>query len=486
MKFKAYPNPISKPREPSARKAPRILGSEIQPLDWSRHQTDGLVLDEHTQKDLEIFEAECSGKSLYEICNFTHTQGGAKILKQRMELPFSDAETIRFTQNSIAFIVRNRGVFTKLPYYITRSVEQYQREFLMMVTQNGRLEFTIGALALKLNHDRYYQNIVRGVQLTCGLIRALRAYLEQEELSMSSGELTPICQEMNKLLHRPRLQQVPVKEIEGGWFLKILRLDQTFRLHEKGVILRLMQLIYETDALVSMADATHKYGYTLPEIVDGPVQIQAEGLIHPHVENAIPNSVNLDQEYRLLFLAGPNMAGKTTYLRAVATALYFGHLGMGVPASHFEFVPVNRLYSSISLNDNLHTGVSYFRAEVLRIKAVANAIAEGFRVVAIMDEPFKGTNVKDAFDASLAVLKRLESKHHCLFIFSSHLIELDDHFGSSTNIRRCHFEAQESEGQLQFDYQLQPGVSHQRLGMRVLAEERVFELLDRPTNSTTI
>src|SRR5690606_21268670 len=122
------------------------------------------------------------------------------------------------------------------------------------------------------------------------------------------------------------------------------------------------RLAYELDALVSMADTTHKLGYVIPEVLDGPTRLHATGLVHPQVKNAIPNDVALDQQNRLLFLTGPNMAGKTTYLRAVATALYLGHLGMGVPAARFSFTPVDRLFSSISISDDVHTGTSYFLA----------------------------------------------------------------------------------------------------------------------------
>jgi DNA mismatch repair ATPase MutS len=95
-----------------------------------------------------------------------------------------------------------------------------------------------------------------------------------------------------------------------------------------------------------------------------------------------------------------------------------------------------------------------------------------------MDEPFKGTNVKDAFDASLAVLERLATKEDCLFLFSSHLIELDDQLEETRQISRSHFIAEVDCGKLKFDYQLRPGVSDQRLGVRVLEEEGVFDLLD--------
>jgi len=192
----------------------------------------------------------------------------------------------------------------------------------------------------------------------------------------------------------------------------------------------------------------------------------------------VGNPVALNQSQRLLFLSGPNMAGKTTYLRAFATALYFAHLGVGVPAATFRFTPVDRLFTAISLSDDIHSGVSYFRAEALRARAIAEAIAAGDRVVAVLDEPFKGTNVKDAMDATLAIMDRFSAREGCLFMFSSHLIELSDKVSESTQVDRRYFEAEEGEGRLRFDYKLRSGVSSQRLGMRVLREEGVFDLLD--------
>ncbi len=116
---------------------------------------------------------------------------------------------------------------------------------------------------------------------------------------------------------------------------------------------------------------------------------------------------------------------------------------------------------------------------MLRVKAIAKAIAQGFRVVSLMDEPFKGTNVKDAFDATLALVQRFAHQKNCLFILSSHQIEIiKDHRVAKKLIDFRHFEAQEYGQYLQFDYRLRPGVSEQRLGMRVLKEKGVLDLLD--------
>lgn len=439
-----------------------------------------LGLDANTLKDLEIFESEDGNTSLFELFNLTQSRGGAAVLRRRMQRPWSRGTRILATQASLTYVLERRQAFTKLASlaYTTGRVERYQQETLPMVTHENTLEFSLGVIAFRLDHDRDYIKIVRGVQVTCGLIRMLRRFVAQAELTAPAGELAGVLDEMRALLAGPRLSRVPDHEIGGWGSLKILRIDQVFRLHEKSAINRLLELIYETDALVALADVTRRHAFVLPQVEEGPLRVHAEGLVHPLVPNAVANPVDLNQTHRILFLTGPNMAGKTTYLRAIATALYLAHVGMGVPASRFRFVPAERLFSSISLNDDLRSGISYFRAEALRVKAIAQAAAEGHRVVALMDEPFKGTNVKDAFDASLAILERFAKKKDCLFMFSSHLIELSEQLGEISQVDFRYFEAEEDEGRLRFEYALRRGVSSQRLGMRVLREEGIFEILD--------
>lgn len=443
---------------------------------------DSLILDADTKADLNLFGSQSDASSLFSFCNRCRTEGGEKVLRQRMAAPWSSAERIRATQGSISFILEHRSIFAELPSaYVAKNVERYTSASLPLVRQRGLLTFTVSAVALWINEDHLYVKITQGVQLTYRLVGALRRFVHQAQAAALDGELAPLIEEMARLLDRPRLADIadgePNREI-GSWFWNKLRLDQAFRLYEKETVTRLLQLVYEVDALVAMADVTGEQGFILPLVLAGPVRLEAEGLVHPFIANAVSNPAELNQDRRVLFLTGPNMAGKTTYLRAIATALYFAHLGMGVPAQSFSFVPIQCLLTSISVSDNLNDGVSYFRAEALRVKAVAQAIADGYRVIAIMDEPFKGTNVKDAFDASLAILERFATSEDCVFVVSSHLIELSERLNTASHVDYRYFEAEEQGDQLCFDYVLLPGVSSQRLGMRVLREEGVFDLLD--------
>ncbi|PCJ22622.1 MAG: hypothetical protein COA96_13855 [SAR86 cluster bacterium] len=477
MRIGYFPSIKSILRDSSLSKGQKVSRYKIRAVKQDRVVSKTLKLDAHTLKDLEVFEAEGSGRNIFDLYNSTKTQGGSQVLRHRMENPFADLNSIRQTQKSIRYITKRRKIFTQLAFWTTGRVERYQRDPLMFVLQKNRISFAISASILKLFDGHHYLRILRGAQFTCLFINSLREYLIEVESDLPQGELGLLVEDIRQILLRPKFLEVPSSELRGRKYLKVLRLDQSFRVYEREQVQELMRLTYEMDALVSMADATSKYNYVIPEILDGPTKISGSGLVHPQVENPIANEVGLDQEGRLLFLTGPNMAGKTTYLRAISTALYMGHLGMGVPATSFAFTPVDRLFSSISISDNVHTGTSYFLAEVLRIKSIASAVSEGLRVIAIMDEPFKGTNVKDALEASLAIIEGLESKNNCLFLFSSHLIELDDEFAPSTRIVKCYFEAQENKGKLEFDYLLRSGVSHQRLGMRVLSEQGVLDLL---------
>jgi DNA mismatch repair protein MutS len=445
---------------------------------------DEMVMDPQTYKDLEIFEGEGGASSLYDLCNSTRSTGGANALKARMRKPWAKAHRIRAVQDSIAFIREHRVPFEKLlSDTTTGTIEQYLNSGLPLVMSESKLQFWIWALEVRFGDFRPYNRILRGVQSASNMVRALRRVAAFPELQGAPGEVGGLITEMRALLDHPTLKLVADTERYDLSVWKVLRLDRTLRLVERATVERLLDIACDLDALVALADTVDRLGWVMPDIVEGALTVDAEDVKHPFIAHAVPNPIGLDQESRrMLFLTGPNMAGKTTYLRSCGIALYLAHLGMGVPARSFRFSPCDRLFSSISVHDNVRAGVSFFRAEALRVKVIAQSVTDGYRVVALMDEPFKGTNVKDALDASQAVLARFAEKHDSLFLVSSHLIELGALMQESGRVDLQHFEASEHEGRLRFEYRLRPGVSTQRLGMRVLREEGIFELLDAETN----
>jgi DNA mismatch repair ATPase MutS len=441
---------------------------------------DEMVMDPQTYRDLEIFEAG-SGPSLYDICNSTRTLGGGKVLAARMKKPFKSASRIRAVQESLAYVRAHRPAFDRLPStLVTHEVHTYLTGSLPLVGAERGLPFLVEATNLRFGDFRPYAKIYRGVQLTSKLVHGVRHFLAHPDLGAAEarGDIAPVLAELATLIERPAFGTITDRDETGAGALRVIRVDRLFRAQERATLERMLDLIYEIDALVAMSDTCDRYGWIVPEVEEGGLRIIGEDVFHPFVSNAVANAVRLGGSQHVLFLTGPNMAGKTTYLRACGMALYLAHVGMAVPAKSFRFSPCERLFSSINITDDVRSGVSFFRAEALRVKAIVQAVTEGLRVVAMMDEPFKGTNVMDALDTSRAVLEGFIDRPECLFMVSSHLIELGEGMRQSGRVDCRRFEANEEDGRLRFDYVLRSGVSSQRLGMRVLREEGIFSMLE--------
>ncbi|ULT41595.1 hypothetical protein KRR40_44525 [Niabella defluvii] len=101
------------------------------------------------------------------------------------------------------------------------------------------------------------------------------------------------------------------------------------------------------------------------------------GLYHPSLKNPVGNDVSMDASQNLIFLTGANMAGKSTFLRSLSTALYIAHMGFPVAAKAMEFSVLDGIYTTINLPDNLGIGASHFYVEVLRVKKMAQELRTG-------------------------------------------------------------------------------------------------------------
>ncbi|HEX9106476.1 MAG TPA: hypothetical protein VF832_04600 [Longimicrobiales bacterium] len=442
---------------------------------------DELFIDQATFCDLEVFEAQDGQPGLFRLFDRARTRGGADVLRKRFLAPSSDPERIRAVQASLKFMQEHRRAFDALPgQYVMSTFDNYFHWRLAAPVSMHDAAAVVDGVQLLLESYPQYTQISRGARQTARMISAMRRLAFDPAMAQAPGDLGEYLAQVRQTLQRPALAALELEHEDRWGVVRVLAVDRVLRGSEKESIEHLRDLLFQLDALSSMARVTSEYGFVFPEVVDGEPQVAAEGLVHPLVPDAVANPLRLDARSRLFFLTGPNMAGKTTYLRATGIAIYLAHLGMGVPARWFRFAPCDALFTSITLTDNVRAGVSFFEAEALRARAIAAAVAAGKRVIALLDEPFKGTNVKDAMDASRAYLARLATFERSLFLASSHLIELADPLMANGVTACWRFEATESEGHLAFDYVLRDGVSAQRLGMKVLEQKGVFALLDDP------
>jgi len=254
---------------------------------------------------------------------------------------------------------------------------------------------------------------------------------------------------------------------------------QLYQYTEKTAMKTLEEVFLKMDAWSSMARAVHEHQLFFPEVIDRKAPLlEAKGLYHPLLETAVAYDIQLDQEKNFLFLTGANMAGKSTFIRAVGIGLYLAALGMGVPAKEMRCSTFDGLLSNIEVTDNTLNGESYFFNEVQRVKTIVEKIKEGSKWLILIDELFKGTNIVDAMKCSTTVVEGLRKVDSSIFILSTHLYEIGEPLRKYQNIQFRYFETEVIDDNLIFSYQLREGISNDRLGYLILQREKVTGLLN--------
>src|SRR5688572_24578869 len=156
-------------------------------------------------------------------------------------------------------------------------------------------------------------------------------------------------------------------------------------------------------------------------------------------------------------------------------------MGFPVAASNMEFSVKDGMYTSINVPDNLALGYSHFYAEVLRVKAVAEDVAAGKALVVVFDELFKGTNVKDAYDATLSLAEAFVGHRACFFIISTHIVEVGEALRERCGNFLFAYLPTVMRGAIpHYTYQLTAGITRDKQGMTIIENEGVLELIRSP------
>jgi DNA mismatch repair protein MutS len=432
-----------------------------------------LLIDQETVRDLEIFRTRNGEPGIFQILDLTKTQGGRRALRFRFENPMSDPDLISRVQEGVEFLASEEIGFDPNPNLI-RDVRAYLDSSWDVASRAGGLRFLMEAGLGALSHRDLFRFARRGVSTAQEMISQILPFLKDLQRRDPPSEVMRPVENLLALVDRLRLGRVSVSRFP--WALA--RADRYLRVERKADFQRFFELLSDLDALISMASAMKAKGLVFPEIVESPeFLLEGEGVFHLFLKNPVGNPVKIGEGKSLVFLTGPNMAGKTTYLKAVAVSNYLAHLGMGVPAKRLRFVPLDRIYSSLRPEESLRDGLSFFMAEVLRAKEIAKAVAGGQRALVLFDEVFRGTNVKDALDASLLVIRGFSKFRGSGFLFSSHLVELAEDLRREDSVLLSCFDGEIRDQQARYDFRVRDGVSDQRLGIQLLEQEGVVEIL---------
>ncbi len=432
--------------------------------------------DKTTIHDLSIFNSE-EELSIFNKLNFTTTVGGKEWLRTLLGKPLNSLHKIEETQQMITGLL---SVLPQLPQNITNGTIMVIERFYETAIDDIPSSNAANGLTYKLFHSADYSLTRYSVSHFIDLFKGLSAIV-QLLVNTESSLLKNISERIVSLLNRPIIQQMSQWDKSKKLsFAQVLHFGGFVRRQYKQESLELTDIYNRLDAYISMATACKKFNFCMPAFKESAEPfLEAKQLYHPLLPTPVAYDINLNPQQNFLFMTGANMAGKSTFIKAVGVNVYLAHIGMGVPAKSFALSMFDGLLSNIQVVDNIVNGESYFFNEVQRIRKTIEKISDGKKWLILIDELFKGTNVQDAMKCSTVVIEGLRKMPNALFILSTHLYEIGEALKQYSNIQFKYFETEVKNDQLSFSYHLKEGISNDRLGYLILKREGVVKLLNQ-------
>ncbi len=433
--------------------------------------------DKTTLIDLSIFNHE-EEFSVFSKLNLTRTVGGREKLRQIFNKSLPDIDSINNVQNTLRLILAGEE---KWPLAISNgSIMMIHKFYETSIDQPPARPTATSAHYYKLFHGPDYSLIKYSTGHAFDFIKGMQGVIDSFLTAEAPVNLKTLLQKAKNIIEKQQFEIILRKQKSTDLSItEMLSLAYYIRYHYKQQLFELIEIYFHLDAWYGMAMAVKEFHLSFPVFIssDEPV-LQAERLFHILLEQPVSYNVALNRKNNFIFLTGANMAGKSTFIKAVGSAVFLAHIGMGVPAKSMELSLFDGLLSNINVVDNVVKGESYFYNEVQRIKNTILKISDGRKWLILIDELFKGTNVQDAMKCSTVVIEGLIKIKDSLFILSTHLYEISEDLKSHSNIDFKYFETHVSDEKLSFSYQLKNGVSNDRLGYLILKKEKVIELLE--------
>lgn len=438
------------------------------------------IVDKQTLEDLAIF-GKGRGKSVYSLFNTTRTRGGALILEDMFRYPLSEADKINLRSSIIRYFMTENVSF---PFQIEwfDTVEHY----LSNRDDRTRLNLEENTLQRKirgaLGADMEYEQLQKGVVAAIGIINGVNDFIVPARQKAENSPYQEEFRLLEKMIREPvlewALQEKGTKKLP---YAKMVGYDRMLRYEGYDILKKLLYHIYALDVYISVAALACQRGFVFAEALPAVKnRLDIKGLYHPLLDAAVPNSIYVDNQQNVIFLTGANMAGKSTFMKSFGIVIYLAHMGFPLPVERMVFTVQNGMYTTINLPDNLNMGYSHFYAEVLRVKKVAEQVNHNENLIVIFDELFRGTNVKDAFDATVAVTEAFATRRNCTFLISTHIIEAGEVLKQKCdNIDFVYLPTVMKGNIPTYPYTLEQGITNDRHGMMIIENEGILDILNK-------
>lgn len=319
-----------------------------------------------------------------------------------------------------------------------------------------------GIKTLKVGYNKvfgYYIEVSKG---SMGLIKDEFGYERKQTLANNERYISPILKEKEALILSAEERII---ELEYQLFCQIREQVKTYI----PKLQQISKIISEIDCLQSFAKVSEENNYVRP-ILNENKNLKIIDNRHPVVEKVIsssfiPNDIIMDENTNILLITGPNMAGKSTYMRQLAITVIMAQIGCFVPASEAILPIFDAIYTRIGASDDLVSGESTFMVEMLEAnRAISNATSNS---LILFDELGRGTATFDGMALAQAIIEYIHEQIKCKTLFSTHYHELTDLETKLKNLKNIHVSAHEEDGNITFLHKIEDGSIDKSYGIHV-------------------
>ena len=351
--------------------------------------------------------------------------------------------------------VINQGYSTELDEL--RHIQNHGDEFLLELEARERERTGLSTLKVEFNR-------VHGFYIELSKVQAEQApadYQRRQTLKNAERFITP---ELKTFEDKVLTAQEQALALEKHLFEALLKEVQT----ALPQLQKAAKAAAALDVLSTFAAIAAERGFVCPEFADYPV-IHIENGRHPVVEQQVrhftANHTRLDHKHRLMLLTGPNMGGKSTYMRQVAHIVLMAHTGSFVPANSAQIGPIDQIFTRIGASDDLASNRSTFMVEMSETAYILHHATE--QSLVLMDEVGRGTSTFDGLALAQAIAEHLLQKNKSFSLFATHYFELTKLPEAHATAVNMHLSALEQGQDIVFLHHIEPGPASKSYGIAV-------------------
>lgn len=418
-------------------------------------------------KDLDI------EKELLPLLDFTQNDFSKIILLNILNQPLNSLEEILFRQSLLQGFIANYAILKNFSYHRGDLLEVFA---FLKPSNFGDNPKRIKRIELLLSDQKRYRKAGEFCQVVQLFHKFQTFYFSRLNLTKFPKEYKNILQDLNDFLSSLNLPKYEMLIREQKFKIKyILELNELLtKKIDSGQVEIFWNNYFLFEAYLSLSFGIIKHKWTFPKFSEKEFTLL--DFYHPLLLKPTVNSFTTCKH--IILLTGPNMSGKSTFLKAVSLCVYFGNIGIAVPASKAEIPHSETISVSINLNDDILSGFSHFMTEVINLKKVVLEAANNKKCFAVFDELFRGTNNEDAVEISAATIKGLAKFTNSIFFISTHLHELKeiDEIKNKT-IGIYYIDCELKDSNPKFTYKLKEGWSDLKIGRILFEKEGLNDLL---------